>query len=547
MTSRLDDLRKNLERQTQLGTALAVALALLSLMGLIDHQWGGQSPVPVLVAFILAIALVTVYVLAVQLPLRRELRTLDHERHDQALQTSAVLEILRKLRLGDLVLPQRYYEGVPDELRQGIEQALTALTSQIQRIQERSLEVAKVGGEVQTTSADLASGFSQQSAAVVEITATIEELARTAAQIAQNTEQQADLADLAENEGNQGADAVRAAVAGINGLSERIASIAERADSLDSRSKEIYRILDLINEIAHDTHILSLNAAIEAETAGEHGRRFAVVAEEVRRLAHRARESVDSVRAHLEEFSGAIRSTVVATEEGAKEADQVLGQARAAQGAIEELRGAISATSLASQEISLATKEQRTASDQVAVTIKEVREVIQRMADALRNFSTTARNLNELALAIQLVTQAFRFATARSLKHNFQERANRLAIRSDGWEGLDGELRELLDQSPYVEFAFLADETGTMVACAASAELSHDGAPPGGVEIGKNYADRPWFKTVQQTQSATITPLYQSLLTREQCFSVAAPVLTGDGRQVGVLGADVNLTSWIKI
>lgn len=547
MATKFDELSHQIERLNRRGLLIAGSWFLLSLAVLVVGLTGWANDTTALLAFLVSLSLLGGYVVFVVFPQRRsadELKRID--RHDRE-QLAAIHEVLRKLRLGDLVMPEGLLGELSSGLAESIRESTTSLTSQIQRIQERSLEIAVVGGEVQITSADLASGFSQQSAAVVEITATIEELARTAAQISQNAERQADLADLAETEGNKGADAVTAAVAGINGLSHRIASIAERTDSLDSRSKEIYRILDLISEIAHDTHILSLNAAIEAETAGERGRRFAVVAEEVRRLAQRARESVQSVRAHLEEFSGAIRSTVVATEEGSKEATHVLHQAQAAQTAIEELRGALGATSVASQEISLATKEQRTASDQVAVTIKEVREVIQRMADALRNFSKTAKNLNELALAIQLVTQAFRFAALRSLKHTFQERASKLAIKCDGWEGVANDLRDLLSQSPYVEFCYLVDDEGTMLACTTSSEWSHDERLPEGVEVGKSYTDRPWFKTVQQTRSPTITPLYESLLTGQQCFSVAAPIITQDGRYVGVLGADVNLKSWIKI
>lgn len=547
MAMKFDDARQRLEQLIRLGLLLAFCWFLVSLAVLIIALVGFANDTTALLSLLASAGLLLGYGLAVTVPQRRMVEELSRIDREAVAQCDAMLEILRRLRLGDLVMPPAELGRLSDSLDEGILGATAALTSQIQRIQERSLEVAVIGGEVQTTSADLASGFSQQSAAVVEITATIEELARTAAQISQNAERQAQLADLAETEGDQGAEAVKSAVAGINGLSQRISSIAQRTDGLDSRSKEIYRILDLISEIAHDTHILSLNAAIEAETAGEHGRRFAVVAEEVRRLAQRARESVQSVRAHLEEFSGAIRSTVVATEEGSKEAAQVLRQAQAAQNAIEELRGAIGATSVAAQEISLATKEQRTASDQVAVTIKEVREVIQRMADALRNFSKTAKNLNELALAIQLVSQAFRFAAGRSLKHVFQERASALAVKSDGWEGIDSELRELLSRSPYVEFCYLVDEGGTLLACTTSPEWSHDERLPDGVEVGKNYSDRPWFKTVQQTRSPTITPLYESLLTAQQCFTVAAPVLTPDGRQVGVLGADVNLTSWIRI
>ena len=542
MANDLSNLKKNMVKQNVLGLGCVIAMALTAqILGMIqlDH-------LPDRIYMIFSGILALVYFGLVFWPARRDGETLARFFDDLEKQQDALSHILRKLRLGDLVVRESSLDVFPPHLRQATQHALAALTDQIQRIQERSLQVAVIGGEVSVTSADLASGFSQQSAAVVEITATIEELARTAAQISQNAERQAELADLADTEGNKGAEAVQAAVEGIGELSQRISGIAERADSLGSRSKEIYRILDLINEIAHDTHILSLNAAIEAETAGEHGRRFAVVADEVRRLAQRARESVQSVHAHLEEFSSAIRSTVVATEEGSKEASQVLLQARASQGAIEELRGAISATSLAAQEISLATKEQRTASDQVAVTIKEVREVIQRMADGLRNFSSTAKNLNDLALAIQLVTQGFRFATPRSLKHKFQEWAKKLASRCDGWEGVDGELRDILTQSPHVEFCYLADNRGTLLATALSPELEREGRSQG-VEVGKNYSERVWFKTVQQTQTPTITPLYESLLTAEQCFTVAAPILTDDGEQVGILGADVNLTSWIRI
>lgn len=506
-----------------------------------------------------SIGLFVAYYFLVHEPQRRIADALHRLCDVSQAEQKVLLGVLRKVRLGDLVIDDRRLDGVAPELTDGIARATGALGDQIERIQERSQQVAVVGGEVQKTASELASGFSQQGAAVVEITATIEELARTATQISQNAEHQADLAEMAETEGNKGAAAVKAAVGGLHGLGERIAGIAQRADSLGSRSNEIYRILDLINEIAHDTHILSLNAAIEAETAGDHGRRFAVVAEEVRRLAHRARESVQSVRAHLEEFSGAIRSTVVATEEGTKEARQVMEQAHAAQNAIEQLRQALSATSSAAQEISFATREQRTASNQVATTIKEVREVIQRMADGLRNFTSTAKNLNDVALAIQLVTQAFRFDSPRSLKHAFQEHAGALANRQDGWEGVEKELENLLKESGFLEFCYLVDAEGTLLAAVVSPQHSqghgqgHGQGPsrggnlPNMVEIGKNYSERPWFKTVQQTGSPTITPLYESLLTSEQCFTVVAPILTDDGRQIGVLGADVNLTSWIEI
>ena len=253
---------------------------------------------------------------------------------------------------------------------------------------------------------------------MVEITAAMEELARTAAQIADNASTQADLTARAEESGNVGSEAVDEAVQGVEEVKKRISGIATRADTLGTRSKEIYRVLDLITDIAQETHILSLNAAIEAAAAGDHGRRFSVVAEEVRRLAQRSQESVDSVRNLLDEFTGSIRATVVATEEGSKEAARVLERARAAASAIEELRSASGDTARVAREISLATQQQNAASDEVVLTLKEVSQVVQRMADSLKQFSTTADQLNDLGLGIQLVAQSFHLDSPHSLKRD---------------------------------------------------------------------------------------------------------------------------------
>lgn len=532
-------------RRQQRVVALAALLLLVAVLAATAAVAGSAAAAGA--AALLALAAGALLLALENASRQRLAETIGGLRRDAGSQQQGLLKVLDRLRAGDLVEAGNRARDLPSDLAAEVEKATAALASLIKRIQGSSREVSVVGGEVQSTASDLASGFSEQSAAVVEITATIEELARTAAQIATNAERQAELAAHAEAGGDRGAAAVDSAVAGLDGLRDRIGGIATRADSLGSRSKEIYRILDLINEIAQETHILALNAAIEAETAGEHGRRFAVVAEEVRRLAHRARESVQSVRALLEEFVGAIRSTVVATEEGTKEADEVLEQARAAEVSIEGLRSALSETARASREISLATKEQRTASDQVAITIKEVREVIQRMAEGLRSFTVTAEQLNDLALAIQLVTQSFRFDSARSLKHVLQQHASRLVPQGAGFAALDGELQEILAGAPYVECLYLADQGGTLVALAVSSDWSRDGRVPPGIEVGRNFAERPWFQAVQQSRAAAVTPLYESLLTSEPCFTVAVPIESGDGAPRGVLGADVNVRSWIRI
>ena len=338
------------------------------------------------------------------------------ERRREEIETTLV-QALDRLRAGDLVNCSGAADSLPGRLAVSLSNATNSLDVLAQQIQASSIEVASAADAVNEIASELASGSSEQAASVVEITAAMEELARTASQIAENATRQAELAASAEASGEAGSAAVFEAVAGVEEVQKRISAIASRADALGTRSKEIYRVLDLITEIAQETHILSLNAAIEAAAAGDHGRRFSVVAEEVRRLAQRSQESVESVRNLLDEFAGSIRTTVVATEEGSKEAGRVLERARAAASAIEDLRGASSDTARVAREISLATQQQNAASDEVVLTLKEVSQVVQRMADGLKQFTETADRLNRLGLVIQMLAQSFHLESGHSLKH----------------------------------------------------------------------------------------------------------------------------------
>ncbi|MCS7181981.1 MAG: methyl-accepting chemotaxis protein [Thermoanaerobaculum sp.] len=527
----------------------AVLLGILGLLGFAGLVVGSSYGVPrwlLDIYFVLAIGILGLYVAFVLQPTRKFIRRSSHSSSQAEHAEQVFGQVLQHLQAGDLVSAQVAARQLPPRLEPAFLAAARAVGTLVQQIQASSVDVAVAGQQVQNTASELASGSSEQAAAVVEITATMEELARTAAQIATNAANQAELAAHAEEAGTVGAAAVEDAVRGVEAVQKRISAIASRADSLGARSREIYRVLDLITEIAQETHILALNAAIEATAAGEHGRRFSVVADEVRRLAERSRESVDSVRTLLEEFSASIRATVVATEESSKEVATVLERARAAAASIEQLRGALGETSRAAREISLATHQQRTASDQVVLTLKEVSQVIQRMAEGLKAFSATAERLSQLALSIQLLTQSFHLDTPRSVKHIAQSLAETLGAEAGHWEALDSTFTQAMKQHRFVETAFLADPQGNLVAVTPNPDLRlPEGPLP--VSVGQNLADRPWFQAVMRDQRTTLTPVYTSLLTGEKCFTVAAPVRDPHNRLVGVLGLDVNASSWTKI
>jgi methyl-accepting chemotaxis protein len=492
-------------------------------------------------------ALFVLYVVFVFLPHIAQVRTLGEMAATAAALEQQLGQATADLQAGDLVATLTHAQELPPRLAASFASAARALGALVQQIQNSSIEVAAAGSTVNATASELASGSSQQAAGVVEITATMEELARTAAQIAVNAASQADLAAQSEQSGDAGAAAVEDALHGVEEVQKRISGIADRTDTLGVRSKEIYRVLELITEIAQETHLLSLNATIEAAAAGEHGRRFSVVADEVRRLAQRSQESVASVRSLLDEFAGSIRATVVATEEGGKEAARVLERARSAAAAIADLRGALTDTARAAREISLATQQQRTASDQVVLTLKEVSQVIQRMAQGLKHFSVTSERLNQLALSIQLLTQSFRLDSPRSLKHLGEHWAGEAALRAGHWEALAPQMEEVVRQSPFVELAFVADMNGNVVASSANPEWVAEGTDTSAVTAGLNAKERPWFQAVARDGRTVITSLYESLLTGQRCFTVASPVRDARGALIGVMGIDVNARSWTKI
>ena len=499
-------------------------------------------------AFIVVAVLgVLVYVLLVHNPHRRTARELRSLQDRHQTHCTAITRVLDELRNGDMVLAGEPYEELPEEMQNSVKAATRALAALIQQIQSSSVEVATAAGTVQRTSSELASASSQQAAAVVEITATTEELARTAGQIASNAASQADLAAHSESAGDAGVASVEAAVSGVEAVRQHMEAIAGRADVLGSRSREIYRVLDLITEIAQETHILALNAAIEASAAGEHGERFSVVAEEVRRLAERSRESVDSVRSHLDEFSGSIRGVVVATEEGSKAAGQVLHQSRSSEEAILQLRSALSETAQAAREISLATQEQRTASDQVVLTLREVSEVVQRIADGLSQYTGASDRLNQLALSIQLLTQSFRIESQHSLKHQLAKWVYRLRDYSGNLEAVEGLLDELSAECPFLELIYLVDLSGSMVSFVVNRELVGDRELPGSIAIGQAYADRPWFQAVSREERSAVTSIYDSMLTGDPCFTIAVAIHDRGAKMVGTLGVDVNLLNWTSI
>ena len=278
----------------------------------------------------------------------------------------------------------------------------------LSQIQETGASVGAFSSNFLTVIQDQAASASQQATSVAEVTATMEELSRTSRQIAQNAESVKEAASKSVEVAQAGTTLGREGVEAMAHIKERVGDIARKTLFLGEKSHEIGKVMEIIKEIASEIHLLALNAAIESAAAGEHGRRFAVVASEVRRLAEKTRESTETIRGIITEIQSATNSSVEATEQGTKEVERWKETIRLSSDAFSEIIETIERTSEASSQISLATHQQTSANEQVVQAMRQIEEMVRVTASKMKESSESASRLREMAGTLQEKTAVFR-------------------------------------------------------------------------------------------------------------------------------------------
>ncbi len=240
-------------------------------------------------------------------------------------------------------------------------------------------QIGTAVGQVQSSSTELqaaanqqATASKEQATAMSEITTTISELLATSRQIAESAQRVAAIAGQTANAARAGDGTVATAHESIAGIRRQVDLIVGHMLELGRKSQQIGAVLDLVSELAEQTNILAINATIEAAGAGEAGRRFAVVAEEIRKLADRVAGSAKEIRGLIDDVRGAVNTTVMATESGSKTVDTGTKQFGEVASALKEIAALVATTTEAAREIELSTQQQSTAVEQVTVAISNV-------------------------------------------------------------------------------------------------------------------------------------------------------------------------------
>jgi CHASE3 domain sensor protein len=240
-------------------------------------------------------------------------------------------------------------------------------------------QIGNAVGQVQSSSAELqaaanqqATGSREQATAMSEISTTISELLATSRQIAEGAQRVARIAEQTAAAARSGEATVQSASESVGAIRRQVDQIVNHMLELGRKSQQIGSVLDIVSELAEQTNILAINATIEAAGAGESGRRFAVVADEIRKLADRVGGSTREIRSLIEDVRTAVNTTVMATETGSKAVHASVKQFGDVTSAFRQIGELVTTTTEAAREIELSTKQQTTAVEQVNIAIGNV-------------------------------------------------------------------------------------------------------------------------------------------------------------------------------
>ena len=240
-------------------------------------------------------------------------------------------------------------------------------------------QIGTAVGQVQSSSSELqsaanqqATGAKEQATAMNEISTTISELLATSRQITESAQRVAQIAEDTARSARSGDATVERTHESISGIRRQVDLIVNHMLDLGKKSQQIGAVLDIVSELAEQTNILAINATIEAAGAGEAGRRFAIVADEIRKLADRVAGSTKEIRSLIDDVRSAVNTTIMATETGSKTVDAGTRQFDDVAASLKQIVGLVATTTEAAREIELSTKQQQTAVEQVNVAIANI-------------------------------------------------------------------------------------------------------------------------------------------------------------------------------
>jgi len=296
------------------------------------------------------------------------------------------------------------------DLGRAINRMLESMHNMVTSIKSTAEQVASASSQLYATSEQIATGAEEVASQAGTVATASEEMSCTSSEIASNCLMAVESSQRASDSASSGFAVVQETVDEMGRIAERVKESAQTVESLGARSDQIGEIVGTIEDIADQTNLLALNAAIEAARAGEQGRGFAVVADEVRALAERTTKATKEIGAMIKAIQMETKGAVTSMEEGVKAVEKGTADASRSGHALQEILEQANAVTMQINQIATAAEEQTATTNEITNNIQQITEVVHETAKGSQESASAANQLSRLAEELQQLVGTFKLA-----------------------------------------------------------------------------------------------------------------------------------------
>ena len=344
----------------------------------------------------------------------RAAKSMQDEQAQRDLQRSVTdfLTVVSQIARGDLTLRGNVTSDTLGNVVDSVNYMLDNFTQVLRRVRDAAADVSTSANQILDASEKMANGAAQQDHEITNTSSAVEELTVSMKQVSNNAEASAEAARRALDAAEQGNRSVRDTLEGMQRIRSSVQATAKKIKSLGDRSLEISEIINVINDITEQTNLLALNAAIEAARAGEAGRGFAVVADEVRKLAEHSRTATKDIAALIKAIQAETNEAVVVMEEGTREVEVGAKLADQAGKALDAISTVVRQSAELVQEISLASKQQVRGTEGVANAMQIISNITRQTSQGSRQTALSMEQMVKMSEQLNEILSQFRVQVA---------------------------------------------------------------------------------------------------------------------------------------
>ena len=300
------------------------------------------------------------------------------------------------------------YKGEHQLIKNSINKMGESVSSIINQVKEAVAATASAANEISSSTEQMAAGAQEQSSQATEVAGAVEQMTKTIFETTKNTGQATEASKNAGKSAKEGGHVVEETISGMNRIADVVRKSADTVQALGKSSDQIGEIVQVIDDIADQTNLLALNAAIEAARAGEQGRGFAVVADEVRKLAERTTKATKEIATMIKQIQKDTNGAVDSMQQGTKEVEAGKLLAEKAGTSLQEIiHGAEKVVDIVSQ-VAAASEEQSSAAEQISKNIESISSVTTQSASGIQQIAHASEDLNRLTLNLQELIAQFK-------------------------------------------------------------------------------------------------------------------------------------------